>query len=523
VFKENDSVISTYNYLNKYCERVKDSTGNVFYHHYIYGDGGIVALHIGNLDLSIQEDTLGFDPGIDEPVILRNTDTTDVIYFIHTDHLGSYCALTDTKGNVVQRNCFDPWGNYAFESEYDCEWSTTNPQRGDTILGLSFPITRRGFTGHEHYPELKIINMNGRLYDPVIGRMFSPDKYVANSSFTQDFNRYSYARNNPLMYTDPDGEWIQFVLGAVIGGFSGYQIGKAAGATGFWEMAGYVISGAAIGTITAGIGSAITTAVGTGLTAAGASCAGWVGAMAGSAASGAISGAAFTSMAGGNPLDGMWKGALSGLAGSSLGPLIGGVPGAIVSGAMSGAASSALNGGSWKDVGTSALLGGAVSWGSYEISQAIGYASYKKAYNRLENKPHGGMWNYRQYRAISVVAQRSFARGVEGGGWIKNKKVDMWPYGTKDGIEPKMSSRPGAKGFFHTHPNKGEGWIPGHGTDDINFNNTDPYFKLPSYIIGRNDVYYHMPLTDNSQLLFSNTSFNPYPYHYYPFLYLNLW
>ena len=43
----------------------------------------------------------------------------------------------------------------------------------------------RGFTGHEHYPYFKIINMNGRLYDPVIARFFSPDKYVANSSFTQ--------------------------------------------------------------------------------------------------------------------------------------------------------------------------------------------------------------------------------------------------------------------------------------------------------------------------------------------------
>jgi hypothetical protein len=57
--------------------------------------------------------------------------------------------------------------------------------------------------------------MNGRLYDPVIARFFSPDKYVANSSFTQDFNRYMYARGCPLMYTDPDGEFFQYVVWAV--------------------------------------------------------------------------------------------------------------------------------------------------------------------------------------------------------------------------------------------------------------------------------------------------------------------
>jgi len=58
---------------------------------------------------------------------------------------------------------------------------------------------------HEHYPAFKIINMNGRLYDPVIGRFFSPDNYVVDNENTQDFNRYSYARNNPLKYIDPTG------------------------------------------------------------------------------------------------------------------------------------------------------------------------------------------------------------------------------------------------------------------------------------------------------------------------------
>ena len=49
-------------------------------------------------------------------------------------------------------------------------------------------------------------NMNGRLYDPVIARFFSPDQYVQDATATQSYNRYSYAANCPLIYTDPTGQ-----------------------------------------------------------------------------------------------------------------------------------------------------------------------------------------------------------------------------------------------------------------------------------------------------------------------------
>ena len=59
--------------------------------------------------------------------------------------------------------------------------------------------------------------MNARLYDPVVGRFLSPDPYVQAPFMSQNFNRYSYALNNPLRYTDPNGEFWQFIVAAVIG------------------------------------------------------------------------------------------------------------------------------------------------------------------------------------------------------------------------------------------------------------------------------------------------------------------
>ena len=63
----------------------------------------------------------------------------------------------------------------------------------------------RGYTLHEHYEEFDLINMNGRLYDPILGRMLSPDVVIQDEQSSQAYNRYSYCFNNPLRFTDPSG------------------------------------------------------------------------------------------------------------------------------------------------------------------------------------------------------------------------------------------------------------------------------------------------------------------------------
>ena len=173
-----------YYYISKYYEREKGPKYGIDRHyHYIYGDNGVVALHTrANLDSLISATDSVIYPH-------ERGDMVDIMYYIHTDHLGSYCTITNAEKEVRQRNFFDAWGNVVEED------------------ANSFPITLRGFTGHEHYPYFKIINMNGRLYDPVIGRFFSPDNFVQIPEFTQSFNRYSYALNCPLMYVDPTG-WL---------------------------------------------------------------------------------------------------------------------------------------------------------------------------------------------------------------------------------------------------------------------------------------------------------------------------
>jgi RHS repeat-associated protein len=66
-------------------------------------------------------------------------------------------------------------------------------------------ITREGFTGHEHLDSTGLVHMNGRVYDPQLGRFISADPYVDGPESTQGWNRYSYVHNRPLSFDDPSG------------------------------------------------------------------------------------------------------------------------------------------------------------------------------------------------------------------------------------------------------------------------------------------------------------------------------
>jgi hypothetical protein len=69
--------------------------------------------------------------------------------------------------------------------------------------------------------------MNGRVYDPMIGRFLSPDPYVQAPESSQNFNRYSYCLNNPLIYTDPSGEIFGLAVAAwLLFTESGYEVQK---------------------------------------------------------------------------------------------------------------------------------------------------------------------------------------------------------------------------------------------------------------------------------------------------------
>ena len=119
--------------------------------------------------------------------------------YLHRDHLGSITAVTDLNGSTlnIEILSYDAFGGRRDASDW-------------VGAAVGTPSIVRGYTGHEHLDDVDVIHMNGRIYDPELGRMLSADPFVQAPNVGQNYNRYSYVLNNPLRYTDPSGYFFGF-------------------------------------------------------------------------------------------------------------------------------------------------------------------------------------------------------------------------------------------------------------------------------------------------------------------------
>jgi RHS repeat-associated protein len=111
-----------------------------------------------------------------------------VVYYFHTDHLGSTSAMSDGAGNAYG----DPVRYLPFGEV----------RSGDLAEGLP---TDHGFTGHKHSSNIRLVDMKARWYSAEIGRFVQPDTIIPDPTNPQSFNRYSYVNNRPCSMVDPSG------------------------------------------------------------------------------------------------------------------------------------------------------------------------------------------------------------------------------------------------------------------------------------------------------------------------------
>jgi RHS repeat-associated protein len=169
----------------------------------------------------------------------QTSDGDNTTRYLHLDHLGSIETITDEQGTLVESLSFDAWGQRRTDN-----WNTLTQAELLTLLDEGL-LTDRGFTGHEHLDEVQLIHMNGRVYDPVIGRFLSADPFVQAPTNLQSLNRYSYVLNNPLSLVDPSGFFFKKLFKGAKKFFK--KVGK------FFKKYGKAIFAAVIGIATGGL------------------------------------------------------------------------------------------------------------------------------------------------------------------------------------------------------------------------------------------------------------------------------
>ncbi len=158
---------------------------------------------------------IGGNPYESNIVYLKEfTNSTPKFVFLHKDYIGSVLAITDDAGNKLEQRHFDAWGNLTHLKVGSNAIITDKNQIRDYLANGNLVIDR-GYTSHEHFAEVGIIHMNGRLYDPLLRRFINADENIQDPYNTQNYNKYGYVMNNPLMYSDPSGEFVFAIFAAL--------------------------------------------------------------------------------------------------------------------------------------------------------------------------------------------------------------------------------------------------------------------------------------------------------------------
>jgi len=165
----------TTTYLSGYYERVEEESQETLHKFFIMSGDRTVA----------QLERRSVDPA-----------NASVRYF-HQDHLDSV-SFSSTHESVID----EPVRHDPFGKRFDPE-AVPYLQAPD-VPGM--PGITRGFGGHEmEIEDFGVINMKGRIFDPLNGRFLSADPFVQEPQWAQSYNRYMYVMGNPLTYTDPSG------------------------------------------------------------------------------------------------------------------------------------------------------------------------------------------------------------------------------------------------------------------------------------------------------------------------------
>ena len=170
-------------------------------------------------------------------------DSGNHFYYYIYNLQGDVIALADAStGKLVVTYTYDAWGKLV-----KLEDSTANS------VGTQNPFR---YKGYYYDTETKLYYLQTRYYDPDTGRFINADAYATtDAGGVLSSNMFAYCENNPILRSDPTGEWVHILVGGVLGGISALVDG-----IGEEKKGGALIRAVAFGTISGAVSAACPTA-----------------------------------------------------------------------------------------------------------------------------------------------------------------------------------------------------------------------------------------------------------------------
>ena len=171
-------------------------------HQYIYAGGKLLRETISDATTTKTLDFTYDNVGMPYSLIYNNGTTTATYYYI-TNLQGDVMYLVDANGVQVAAYDYDPYGKIISATG---DLAEINPLR---------------YRGYYYDTETGFYYLQSRYYDPEICRFINGDKYSATATGFLGYNMFAYCNNNPIIAADYDGEWLNIVIGAVVGAVIG--------------------------------------------------------------------------------------------------------------------------------------------------------------------------------------------------------------------------------------------------------------------------------------------------------------
>ena len=188
-------------YYDSFNQRVRKETESVTTY-FKYVDGKLIKQEQGNTNQSITY--LYSHQGIIGFVLSGYDSSLDGTYIYEKSIQQDVMTIRDVNNQIKAIYAYDAWGNHKVLNPNGTENTSS------TFIGNINPIRYRSYY---YDTDLKMYWLTTRYYDPEVGRFISPDHYsYLDYQKLHGLNLYAYSKNNPVMYYDPSGHIVIFLL-----------------------------------------------------------------------------------------------------------------------------------------------------------------------------------------------------------------------------------------------------------------------------------------------------------------------